>query len=970
MIDLDGNGVSLTQLADSSVYFDLDQDGFAERTAWVQPSDGLLSLDKNLNGKIDDVSELFGNESEIGFVALSAYDSNGDKVINKDDSVFSKLTVWNDSNSNGITDQGELKYLKDLNIKEVDTKYQSARFQNAGNPVNAVSKVTFESGVVHETQSVSFVLNQFASIQISSPINNDIKKLYVADVQGSGNMHAFSYAYSINSTLSQKYDALLDTLGIGGFNKLYADLEGVFIAWSGASAAGVNKYGTLVDGRKVDALAAYFGQNIWADRAIDAASARQINDVFKNVVDIFALKIVPQLIPSLYMKGLLDQNVSADSHNWLIPFAAFRYNAVNNTVSGTLRDFVQLVEATRTGNLVSDAHMLRDIKSALKIFEGQSSYEGANGLFKELHNVIEWLVVNKNLDYGIYEFSLYRDGEIVLGGVGDDTLKIGENGYGIGNAGRDAIEGSIGAEILRGGQGNDSLSGGSGDDTYVYARGDGSDIITEGTNAGAADKLVLTGINPSDVSLVRNGNHLTLVIAPSAAGAADGGSIQLRDQIDTYYSQGVESVVFDNGTIWTQEQMRARVIAQAATSGNDTIDGSSNADTIRGGGGNDTIDGGFSSDTYVYARGDGSDTITEGTNAGSTDKLVLEGINPGAVSFTRSGKAVTLVIAESAPGVGDGGAITLRDGAETYYGQGVEQVVFADGTTWSQADIRLKIANVPVDQTLRGTAGSDTLSGTSGNDVLETGTGNDTLRGGTGSDTYVYSRGDGSDLIDDESGSTTEVDVLRFKNLNASDISLARNGVHLAVTVIATGEVITVDEQFYSTTANWGIDRFEFADGSSWNRAEIQAAVGRQPALAGTEGNDTLTGTSGADVINGLAGNDVLKGLGSADTLEGEAGDDFLQGGFGNDVQTGGAGNDTFAFDPDFGKDVVTDFVAGAGSVDVIQFDSSVFATYAAVAAAATQVGSDTLITVDAANTLTLKNVALASLHADDFRFV
>jgi hypothetical protein len=34
--------------------------------------------------------------------------------------------------------------------------------------------------------------------------------------------------------------------------------------------------------------------------------------------------------------------------------------------------------------------------------------------------------------------------------------------------------------------------------------------------------LVLEGINPSAVGLVRNGNHLTLVIAESTPGAGDG----------------------------------------------------------------------------------------------------------------------------------------------------------------------------------------------------------------------------------------------------------------------------------------------------------------------------------------------------------------------------------------------------------------------------------------------------------------
>jgi Ca2+-binding RTX toxin-like protein len=83
---------------------------------------------------------------------------------------------------------------------------------------------------------------------------------------------------------------------------------------------------------------------------------------------------------------------------------------------------------------------------------------------------------------------------------------------------------------LQGGAGNDTLNAGSGDDTYIYARGDGNDVITE--NNGNLDKLVLHGIAPGDVSLVRNGNHVTLVIAESAPGAGDGGSIELRESLN------------------------------------------------------------------------------------------------------------------------------------------------------------------------------------------------------------------------------------------------------------------------------------------------------------------------------------------------------------------------------------------------------------------------------------------------------
>src|SRR5437763_862553 len=97
------------------------------------------------------------------------------------------------------------------------------------------------------------------------------------------------------------------------------------------------------------------------------------------------------------------------------------------------------------------------------------------------------------------------------------------------------------------------------------------------------------------------------------------------------------------------------LLAQASTAGNDTIAGFNTNDTITGGLGNDNLQGGSGNDIYVYNRGDGNDTITEAANAGNPDKLVLHGIATGDVSLVRSGNDVTLTIAPSSPGAGDGG---------------------------------------------------------------------------------------------------------------------------------------------------------------------------------------------------------------------------------------------------------------------------------------------------------------------------
>lgn len=109
VIDLDGDGVELISRANANAYFDLDGDGFAEQTGWVKPDDGLLAVDRNGNGAIDDISELFGSATQSGFDALRAFDTNNDGKVNSQDSGFGTLKTWRDLNGDGISDAGELQ---------------------------------------------------------------------------------------------------------------------------------------------------------------------------------------------------------------------------------------------------------------------------------------------------------------------------------------------------------------------------------------------------------------------------------------------------------------------------------------------------------------------------------------------------------------------------------------------------------------------------------------------------------------------------------------------------------------------------------------------------------------------------------------------------------------------------------------------------------------------------------------------
>jgi len=106
--------------------------------------------------------------------------------------------------------------------------------------------------------------------------------------------------------------------------------------------------------------------------------------------------------------------------------------------------------------------------------------------------------------------------------------------------------------------------------------------------------------------------------------------------------------------------------------------------------------------------------------------------------------------------------------------------------------------------------------------------------------------------------------------------------------------------------------------------------------------------------LTGTSGKDVIFATGHTDTL------------------TGGASADQFVFAPEThpSADTITDFKARENHIDLRAFslavDSSTIGTWLGTHAAAS--GVDTLITFNEnGDSITLKNVVVASLHASDF---
>ncbi len=935
VLDLDGDGFEITLASQPTpVLFDADGDSIKTATSWIKSDDGLLVLDRNGNGTIDNGGELFGDQTimttganagkrvDDGFTALADLDTNSDGVFNALDAQFGAVRIWRDSNADGISQPDELKTLIDSGVASItlassasSTKYGDATLARAGS-------FTRSDGSVGEAGS--FLLAQNHAVQSFAPITVSAAANALPAIGGAGWARALQEAATLNPNLVGLVQQAQNASTKAGFRDAVSNM---LLAWGSESAYVSASDVALTHGYGViESEPRNAQEEGWLDMAVKASTADR--DAFRAglggdlaTFDAFRERVVGRIERIHSYEALLG--VTFMKWEYLEDDAFFdhsRFTAPTGNAA-TIEDRLLSIA------FYEDRHGAPSNYPGYVLFAPTQGSTNAYGLWATLLDD-----VTSNLT-PVLRLSNYTD---------RIDLSVSDTGV---NMSFDRMNTELTSALATSAYEGTALLL---DMHSIYGRG----LNAAGWN-GTDQLLALAQRVAVDGEVSRAfadaGHH---VFGPSANTGTAGPDVFLGDAAGNVFSGGADSDVLDG---------QGGNDGLSGGLGDDVLRGGTGADTLNGGDGNDVLDGGAGNDTliagagnntYLFGRGDGQDLIVTYSDSTAPDKLntlqFAAGIAPSDIVLkqaydTQWGAALwalEVAIAGGTDKLSINGAFRLDDMSNGY--NGVQQFKFADGTVWDLATIQSKLfAGTAGDDTFRGTGaantlngslgndtlygaagddtilggdgtdmlygelgndsldggtGADTLNGGDGNDVLDGGAGNDTLYCGAGNNLYKFGKGDGQDLVGFSYDVTVgTLNALQFRaGVLPSEVQVLQvnDGVWsgttgLELSIVGTSDKITFAGFFYNNDPTDGrnsLQQVSFSDGTSWDITTLRAMLATN-VVSGTSGVDALTGTAGADRLLGLDGND---------TLTGAAGHDWLDGGLGNDSMSGGSGDDVY----------------------------------------------------------------------------
>lgn len=801
VLDIDGNGIDLVSVTDeNAVYWDIDEDGFKEASGWISGNDGLLAIDLNSDGIINEHSELFGSQSTDGFSELSVYDTNSDNVIDSSDTQFSDLLVWVDANSNGYSESTELSSLSDLNITSINLNASSVDYHIAGN------HITHESTFTINGQTETIVDAWFTYSNTDSYYTDDFtiadQTLFLPNLRGFGNVKHLHIAMSDDSSLLNMVDVVTSSTTSDFFDSTF-DMQGkiqdIMYLWAGVDGVNPTSRGSNIDARKLEFLENYLGDD-YLQAGIDpnpgAGPAVELEELFNRVFTDVLTGIVIQSEDTEFFDSDLVYNVIKGETEGATSIDNIWFLEANPDFQSTDGNDVYVFQSGM-GQTVS---FLEDINGGTDqvwinatMAEVGMWVDATESLHIQLLGTTDKLEVEGSGFSGTdvvsrLEEIIFSDGttiDLTQGLVMADT-DDSHSSYGSalsdeidGRGGNDILYGYAGNDTLTGGTGNDNLYGGIGDDTYVFATGFGTDTLTENVSEGTDTISFTDGITLADVGMwVDAGEDLHIQIL----GTSDKVEVMGSGFSGTDIVSRIEQIIFSDSTTLDFSQGLIMADTDDAHSsygsalsdvidgrgGNDTLYGYAGNDTLTGGTGNDNLYGGVGDDTYVFATGFGSDTLTENVDDGTDTISFINGITLADVGmWVDAGEDLHIQLL----GTSDKVEIMGSGFSGTDIVSRIEQITFSDNTSLDFSlglvmadtdDAHYSYGSV-LDDVIDGRGGSDRLYGYAGDDTLIGGSGSDYLYGGDDDD--VLYGGTGVDMLYGQGGA----DIFAFDNLSSSD---------------------------------------------------------------------------------------------------------------------------------------------------------------------------------------------------------
>ena len=673
VLDISGQGIT-TKSVTAGVYYDLDNNGFAEKTGWIDAKSGILVLDRDGNGKIEAGKELFGDRTILddgktassGFAALAALDSNRDGVIDAKDAKFSELRIWIDKDGNGVSTPDELLTLEEAGIKSLNLSNEFVgKVDENGNTIARVGSFTRIDGTTADMKEF-FLQRDTADVQMTNSVEVPEDIMNLPEIHPMGNTYSLRQAMARDTTGALK-QLVQDFMNTNDTSLRQAKLQDILFAWVGASQINPTSRGSSFDARKLAVLETVTGTSYRNSPTSSptAAEAPILERSYTTLLEsIYTMLSMQTSLADVFRKFNYSLDLESENPIKLDVSSVQAYldeQLQSNAVTGE-KMLAEITRALRNRGLISDAEFthLRE-HFAKKSIKYQRIIDTAP------------LTTMTGTDAGDSINGVVDRDNVIAAGDGNDTL-IGaaRNDLLYGDAGDDYLRGLNGNDTLVGGQGNDRLEGGEGDDTYIFNKGDGVDVISE--TKGVDTIQFGEGITPDDVvarvvTAKSSSDYVSLEL--SVKGTND--TITVEKQFG-YKGSGytetpdcqIEKVAFADGTVWNLEEIHTRAHSMSGTdksdfyqaldnkpftyhglagndslvggvandllygdAGDDYLRGLNGNDTLVGGQGNDRLEGGEGDDTYIFNKGDGVDVISE--TKGVADEIRLGHESTGVI---------------------------------------------------------------------------------------------------------------------------------------------------------------------------------------------------------------------------------------------------------------------------------------------------------------------------------------------------